>query len=389
MTDVVRLKGSPYRMGVEYGRRCAKEIADAIATFHLVGKIALTPGYRSGHPTILRMLSAFLPFSSQKAALRSLSAKYLDAIQRYSPETLDEMKGISEGAQVRYEDVVYLNVFPEAVEGCSTWVACGAATTTGEPLLAMNTDAFKPNRRAQIVLSVEPEGAYRHIGTALAGIVTPHHGINEHGLAIAYMSLLARKPDTRTFGVPAYMIVSRILRRCANVHDALQELTRVSLSSAPSAFFFADKQRAARVETALCEYDTRVIEDGADGCCMRPSLERTVKHETTFTMMPQMTVNAVPRTRRMDQLLRKYSGRLDVQTMMDIAKDHGEAETAGKSICQHSRSPLGGVTIGSFVAKPRDGKIWVTHGNPCRKEYREFAIQPETEWSDTAPFSRP
>jgi len=361
-------------MGLEYGKQCKKEIEDAISAFHLIGALSLAPGYREGHPGLRHTLWAFLTYRSKSDRLRSLAEKYEEVIREYHPAMVEEMRGIAEGAQVNYKDIVYLNIFPEIIEGCSTWVACGNATRSGEPLLGMNTDAFKSVRKTQIVLFAEPEDGYKYIGTALAGVVTPHHGINQEGLAVAYMSLLAEKSEIRAVGIPAYVLESKIFSKCAEVEEALREFEAVSLSSAPSAIFLSDKERTARVEMALCEYDAKVIENGAEGCCMRPSLEKIRKYESTFKIMPQMTVNAIPRTKRMEQLLKRHYGNIDVSVMKEIARDHGEGETKGKGICQHSKFPIGAVTIGSFIAKPRDLRIWLCHGNPCEHEYEEFTL---------------
>ena len=69
-----------------------------------------------------------------------------------------------------------------------------------------------------------------------------------------------------------------------------------------------------------------------------------------------------------------YKEIIDIDIIMDIAKDHGEDETKGKSICQGRKSPMGGTIIGSFAVKPRYLTIWVSHGNLCVNEYKKIAL---------------
>ncbi|MCG8570471.1 MAG: C45 family peptidase [Spirochaetes bacterium] len=371
---IIKIKGDPYERGIQYGTECKKEIEEAISTFHLVGGFALSTGYREGFPKIIPLLKTFFTYKRKTEKLHSIAKNYEKKIQDFYPDSLEEMKGIAAGAKVDYNDILYLNIFPEVVEGCSAWIASGNATKDGKTWIGMNTDAFKPNQKAQIILYKESASNFIYMGTALAGIIAPHHGINEKGLSIAYMSLLAKHLEKRVFGVPAYLIVAKLFAECANLKEALKEIDRISFSSAPSAIFFADKKEAARVEIAACQYDSKIIVNGADGCCMRPSLEKIKKYESTFDVNPWMTVNAIPRTVRMEQLLKKHNGIIDKNIMMEIAKDHGEGDTKGKSICQHSKSPMGGVTIGSFIADPNELKIWVTHNNPCAQDYKEFCI---------------
>ena len=57
--------------------------------------------------------------------------------------------------------------------------------------------------------------------------------------------------------------------------------------------------------------------------------------------------------------------------MTEIVQDHGEGETRGKGICQHGFNTT---TIGFFIARPRDLKMWICFGNPCKNEYIEFNL---------------
>ena len=72
----------------------------------------------------------------------------------------------------------------------------------------------------------------------------------------------------------------------------------------------------------------------------------------------------------------KYYGSIDEEVMKAIARDHGEGATIGRSICQHVKPFSKGIeTIGSFIAKPRDLKMWISVGSqPCTQEYKEFTF---------------
>jgi len=264
---------------------------------------------------------------------------------------------------------LYLNVFSEVVETCSIFAASGTATQSRQTFLGMNTDESRRTEKTQVVLQKEPDDGYRFIGNAFAGVVTPFHGMNQKGLAIASMLLNVIKPAEPVIGMPLVPILDLILSQCTNVDDAIKLFEKLPHPTYGLALFFADKTKVARIETVANEYDIKTIQNSVISCCMIPQSEKIKKYDATLDWNPRMTINAIPRTKRMHQLLTKYNGHIDLEVMMTIARDHGEGETKGKSICQHS---LGAVTIGSFIAKPQDLKIWMCQGRPCKKNYTEF-----------------
>jgi len=368
---IVKIKGTPYEMGLEYGKQCKKEIGYSLSIFYLYGALSLTPGYRSGHPKILEMLPTFFTYKRKKSELRSVAKKYEEMIQQYRPEMIEEMQGIAKGAEVDYQDILYINAFPEVVDGCSVLLACGKASSNEETILGMNTDEMKRTQKTQVILIAEPDDGAKYIGTTFAGIVGLFQGMNQNGLVMAGMLLNLKKSEIPSIGMPYFMIMEAFMSKCTNTDEGLTLFKEFPKTSCPSAFFFADKAKAARIEASAEEYDITVIENDAVGCCMRPLSEKMKKYDTTLELDPRMTINAIPRTKRMDELITKHYGSLNTNTMMEIARDHGENETKNKSICQHT---FGGVTIGSFIAKPGDLKMWICHGSPCKNEYEEFTF---------------
>ncbi len=371
MKKLVKIHGTPYEMGLEYGKQCKKEILKSFSVCYKYGAMSLTKGFRNGHPKLMYIIPTFFTYKRKKNKLQNIAKKFEEPIKKHAPEMIEEMKGIANGAEVDYQDILYLNAFPEIVVACSVWVSTGKASRNGEILLGMNTDELKQASKAQIILSTEPKDGYKFIGTAFAGVLSPYQGMNEKGLAIANMLLNLKKPDIQPIGMPTFIMLKMILSKCANVDEALELFKKLPNLVCPSAFFFADKIKSARIENGVKEYDITIIKDNAIGCCQRPLSEKMKKYDITSEIHPRMTVNAIPRTKRMLELLKYHYGNFDEQVMMDIARDHGEGETLGKGICQHGFSES---TINSFIAKPKELKMWMCNGNPCNNKYEEIRI---------------
>ncbi|MHA1756818.1 MAG: hypothetical protein ACTSVV_08620 [Promethearchaeota archaeon] len=62
MLKVVKTEGKPYDLGLNYGEQCKKEVRLSISTFYLYKAMSLTPGFKEGHPKLVKMLPRFFVY---------------------------------------------------------------------------------------------------------------------------------------------------------------------------------------------------------------------------------------------------------------------------------------------------------------------------------------
>ena len=135
----------------------------------------------------------------------------------------------------------------------------------------------------------------------------------------------------------------------------------------------ADKGKVARIEFARKERHIEVMENGTLYNCNMAMSEKIKQYDKIYELKEKSTFNAFTRTKRMGELMEQFYGRINEEVMKAIARDHGEGETKGRSICQHGKSFS---TIASFIAKLKDLKMWISVGAPpCTQEYREFTAE--------------
>jgi isopenicillin-N N-acyltransferase-like protein len=367
----VRIGGKPYQMGVQYGQACPKEIRKAISFWHSFGGLMLTPSARRGKIKLSEMIMAILSKRSNVRKMRQIAMQFEPYIREQKPGLLDRMRGVADGAEVDYRDVLFLNTFPEVITGCSALAAGGQATRTGETFIGMNIDEDNRIKEAQIVLEMEPEEGYRILGTTYAGIVLPFVGINERGLAFNAMFQFARRPEQHIFGFPTTLTLDLVASRCSSAEDAVDLYRRLPHPGNPHVYFFVDTKKCIRIEAALQESDFSVAEDGLLFHCNQPQSAKIKPYDITMEIAPMQRLNADHRTSRMKELIERYRGRIDDETWRKIASDHGEGVTKGKSICQHG---LSGATISSWYAIPSQRKYWVCHGQPCKSRFVEYGL---------------
>ena len=197
---VVHCAGPPRERGEQHGEALRDEIAgglarwaEAIASTHGVAPNTYIVGFVQG--------TDFLP-----------------AIRRWTPDLLDEIEGIAQGAGQAWEWIYAYNLLDEewtwasdqkAGSGPGCTVA-GFASGDGAPLLAQTMDIPNVHDGTQAVLRIEPDDGPSALIFTHAGMIGLT-GCNADGLALV-VNNLDMLPASRT-GLPVAFVVRGILRR--------------------------------------------------------------------------------------------------------------------------------------------------------------------------------
>ena len=208
-------------------------------------------------------------------------------------------------------------------------------------------------------------------GTLLLG-----GAMNEKGLAFGLHILLWVRSGGDIFNQMPLIGLERVLSECANVDEALELYRTLPNPAVSCPLHLADMNKVARIEFARKERNVEVIDNGARYNANLAMTDNIKKYDIAHELKEEFTFNAFTRTKRFGELMGKYNGSIDEEVMKAIARDHGEGATKGRSICQHIKPFSKGIeTIGSFIAKPRDLKMWICIGaQPCTQEYEEFTF---------------
>jgi len=102
---VIEAGGTPYEIGFQYGLACPEIRTVLDSTYERTGLAG--------------------------DAVASLVQKYIPFIRECSPETLDEFKGIAEGAKVSFDEILFFNcpyetLVPLRFSGCTSFAARGS-----------------------------------------------------------------------------------------------------------------------------------------------------------------------------------------------------------------------------------------------------------------------
>lgn len=131
---------------------------------------------------------------------------------------IQELKGLADGAGLKYEDVLAGNLFPEAFH-CSGIALFGKATKDGElyhvRVLDYMTDAGLQN--SAVVMIVEPDGANAFMNISYAGSIGSITGMNEKQITIGEMG---GKGQGFWDGMPMPLLIRETLEKATTFEDA-------------------------------------------------------------------------------------------------------------------------------------------------------------------------
>tara|TARA_A100001037_G_scaffold231931_1_gene210292 strand:+ start:14664 stop:15809 length:1146 start_codon:yes stop_codon:yes gene_type:complete len=345
---IIAMEGSPRDCGIQYGRAVSNLI----------------------HGSLQAYLESFrLLHSLDQDAIFELARKFEPMIAEFDPATLEEIKGIAEGADAPLEAVLTINARSELVhglkaqldDGCTSFIVFGEATADGHTYVGQNWDwnpAMKPNA---VVLDIQRDGDPRILTLTEAGLVGKH-GLNEDGIGLCNNFMLS---DKRRFGLPVH-----VTRRKA--------LTARILSDAIGAVLNSERALAANYMMGHVDGAGVALEAWPEGLDVIHAKDGLLTHANHFQISrdgrEDIGRNIFPDTLlrdvRLNDLLRAQHGRIDLGILADGMSDHFNFPD---SICRHpnpsAQSGQGIETLGCIIMDLTDRVLHYCSGPPCEGDF--------------------
>ena len=300
--------------------------------------------------------------------------KIVEVREKYlSPDIVEELKAMAVAAQVSYIDLLVYNLFtqfqqPEEESGCTSWVAAGTGSRTGETLLHKNRDfAFKP----QVAIQINREGKYKYMALISEGQTTLlPAGINEHGLAVIQNDVGMNLMNYNVFGIEGTEMCRYIIENCRNVDEAIAYVANAN-NFGGSIIFLADKDKGAIIELTGWQQHVEIIENEAQ---FRSNHFLNLTDKTYAS--PAHSTTSSRRYEAAKEFFEEKSYNLSVLDCHELSRHHYYSEdgvlsahdSADGSICNHRT--LFGVTF--QIDKDYPGELstmWTAIGFPCSSIY--------------------
>ncbi|HOG01012.1 MAG TPA: C45 family autoproteolytic acyltransferase/hydrolase [Clostridia bacterium] len=338
---------TPFERGADYGRQAAAEIDVCVNTYVDHFK----RNYGMNWDTV-----------------RALSAKHLPLLDKRTPEQVEEMHGIAQGAGKDPLDILALNCRYEllhypAMNECTAYALLREATRDGRVYLGQNWDQRPFLLPHCLILHIEEADGMRILGHTEAGQLI-RNGINSHGLGFCANSLRS-SADGRGEGIPANFLRRRLLT-CTRFDEMLDMLVGAERAISNNYCLASAENKAADVEgipghTAVLRPENGVITH-ANHILSKPELDTTKGGKF--------------RGERLAALLCVKAGDITKGYLKECLKDHfGYPE----SICSHveeSENDIGKLwqTNASIIYDLDALELDICYGPPCSGEYKTYKL---------------
>jgi isopenicillin-N N-acyltransferase like protein len=345
---VIDLKGSSLEIGKQYGAAC---------------------------PEISKVFEFFREATGlgQNAALTA-AEKFIPYIQNYSPDILDELKGIAAGANLDIRQIIFINAWSEmglrGFIGCTSFAAAGDATENHELIMGQNYDAASLLEDLLVVLRITPTKGPRILALTQAGF-TGLISINSAGLGIDGNFLSHRKFLGMTPGVPQ-MVWLRKAQSSENIGRAFGAIGSAQRSGMAVNTLLGDKDGDI-IDIEVTPDDLGVLYPQRD--FIVHSNHFYTERFKPFDMVGAILPDSIFRSHRLYRLMERKWGKLSVNVMQELLQDHNNF---AESICRHIDAAiepnLQMKTVASVINSPREQKMYIARGNPCENEYVEYKL---------------
>ncbi|MHA1309993.1 MAG: C45 family autoproteolytic acyltransferase/hydrolase [Candidatus Helarchaeota archaeon] len=355
--EVVDIYGQTwYELGYDYGVKCR-------------GKISGVMGVLEGLKGMIERVTNITV------------GGYINEFEGYVPVDIkDEMRGIADGAGVRYDDVFLLNLFfdiyPDVFEGlglsCSAFIITSKAVASVGPFFGRTVDnaAISPMEFWQVILRVHPPDGNLMIMHTGVGFVGPLTGMNSKGigLLVNYVS-----GDKNGVGVPMLIAGYITLLYSNTTEDAVKYLNgTLSPSCVPFAsswnYGLIDRNGAGAVVEVTNELvNVRWASEEGDGWI------GATNHFVSMEMYQHnngISESSVWRLAVIREVLNN-SVKFGLVDAVDLLRSHydlylGSEYPGDRSVCNHD--PMWS-SMSAFIVVPKLNYTLVCIGHPCQNDF--------------------
>jgi isopenicillin-N N-acyltransferase-like protein len=351
---LIRIGGTPREMGLELGRQRRETIRHMIAN-----------------------VRAFLEETYGQIRLNWTDAilqahKYLPFAQELTPRYVEELRAISEGADVSFDDLMVLNCL-EAITtdalhllGCTTFAVNEEHSADGHVLVGHNEDWLPADEPDVFLIHAEPEGEPAYLAMTY-GALLPNIGFNDAGICQFCDSVY---PTDVRIGVPR-VFVSRAVLAARTISDAIAAALAPHRAAGYNHLLVHSSGEAYNVEVSARTFALSYAQSGMLVHTNHYLSRRMARLENDS----QHLIGSRVRYFRTQRLLRR-SHRHTLESFQTILRDHVNYPN---SICSHEvidENPLDRQkTVCSLIVDINEKQMHSAWGAPCQSEYFTYQLK--------------
>jgi predicted choloylglycine hydrolase len=368
---MVVLEGGPRKRGRAHGEELRPRIKEAVRAW----KDRLQRDL-DGHPDTY--LDEFVE-----------NTNFLKAIRKWTPDLLEEVKGIAEGSEMAFKTIYAYQLCDEEWWyrrnrslgiSLSDQARCSALGVFGQagtpPLLAQNMDIPSWTNGFQTLWRIKhPDTGLEALVFSYAGLIALN-GLNNRSVGVCVNALL--QLDQRRDGLPVAFVIRGALER-PTFAAAVRFVKGVRHASGQN-YLIGGRDEIASWECSANkvirfippESGTRICHTNHPLANDSQSIYREVIERSTAEKIKNALRNSETRLRALETYVKDPAVRITVETLKAALRSHDDPQN---SVCYDLREEHDGFTAGSSIFELSSPPLMhLAPGPPCATEYRTYGF---------------
>jgi isopenicillin-N N-acyltransferase-like protein len=349
---LIEVSGTHREMGRQIGEAAREQVQHSVANAHIL----IDAAYNT------------LELTWQGA--QNQSRKYLPFAEERYPQYVEEMRGIAEGSNVEFNDIVTLNAM-EAVTTdalhltrCTSMAVNDERTADGHVLAAHTEDWIPEDENDVFVISARPEKEPPFLAMTYGGLL-PNVGFNAYGIAQLINSVY---PSDSRVGIPR-LVVARAVLSSRRISGAIGRAVVQHRAAGYNHLLVHESGEIYSIEASARKFEILYAHDGTmvhTNHYLEPRMQQVEKD-------PEELISSRVRYFRASRLLRQ-NDKHTIKSLQTIQQDHVNIPN---SICNHNieGNPLDREkTINAMVIDLNMREMHIAWGNPCQNTYFTYHL---------------
>lgn len=360
---IVISRGTPYEIGLNHGKSAADRVQKSYE---------------------FNLASCMENGGVSEKELKRLAMKFVPAVEKYNKDYIEEVQGIADGAGLKLEDLMLLNSRTELqklrwnnknaagqvitnTESCTSFAVLGDRTADGATYTGQSWDnnpSCIPTLIMHIIEQKNGKPSIAYCGEA--GIIS-RMGMNSCGIGGGVNSLSINAP-VKFDGVPLQFVLRGVMD-AKNIAEAIDAVNGTKNAAVNNIMIGYRENEAFDVE----------IDDA--NCGIVSPVDGILTHTNHYVApghprYPYVNVfrgNSIHRKYRSDKLLRDVQGKITVEDIQRMYRDHADYP---QSICWHADESKPILqqcrTIFVFIDNLSTLEMHFAIGYPCEAEFVTF-----------------
>lgn len=297
--------------------------------------------------------------------------KYLPFAEERYPQFVDEMRGIAEGSNVGFDEIVTLNTMEAVTTDALHLTRCTSIgvneerTADGHVLAAHNEDWVPEDEDDVYVISARPAEEPPFLAMTYGGLL-PNVGFNAYGIAQLIDSVY---PSDSRIGIPR-LVVARAILSSRRISGAIGRALVSHRAAGYNHLLVHESGEMYSIEVSARRFE---ILHGTDGYMVHTNhyLAQNMKE---IESDPEELISSRVRYFRALRLLRQNQAH-SIKSLQAIQKDHVNIPN---SICNHNIEGIDPLdrekTICAMVIDLTAREMHISWGNPCQNAYHTYHL---------------